>query len=249
MVSRSSIAWTDYGGGDANFVLRGKRLGDCECSPGCANCYARGLRNRNPKAAPDQTTYDLSKLRRLARSRFEPGDEPYRRGLGSRPMCFVCDMGDIAHPNVPDDVITQALDMLGSRPDVDWQVLTKRAGRMAGLLDGSELPPNVWYGVTVENQRAADERLPLLRRVSAVVRFVSVEPMLGPVRLDLAGVHWVIIGGESGPKRRPFDKAWAGDLVAQCRAAGVAVLFKQGSAPEPGRDDLLDGRRVREWPA
>lgn len=245
---RSKIGWTDYSGGVANFVLRGKARGDCECSEGCANCYAQALRNRNPKEAEDTTTFSPDKLRRLLRAGFCEKGRYYRRGPGSRPMVFVVDMGDLFHSAVPDPFIMRALATFTARWDVDWQVLTKRADRLARLWSCAELPPNVWVGVTAENQRRADERLPFLAQVPAAVRFVSVEPMLEPVRLDLAGVHWVICGGESGPGRRPFDKAWAEALREQCEVAGVPFFFKQGAARWPGHDDLLGGERMKQWP-
>jgi protein gp37 len=246
-IPRSTIGWTDYSGGDANFVLRGKAPGECEVSAGCANCYAYALRNRDPKRAADVTTWDAGKLARLARVRL--GGEGLRRGPGARPMCFVVDMGDLFHPRVPEDFIMQALGIMGDRADVDWQVLTKRPERMAALWgDVRPWPGNVWAGVTAETQAMAAARIPHLARVPAPVRFVSVEPMLEPVILDLGGLAWVICGGESGPGRRPFDVAWARGLGDRCDAAGVPFFYKQGSARYPGRDCILDGAERKAWP-
>jgi len=246
-VSRSSIGWTDFSGGDLNFVLRGKKRGDCECSVGCEHCYAYGLRNRNRRQAADVTTYDAGKLTRLGRARFPVDDR--RRGPGSRPMCFVVDMGDLFHPRVPDDFVMQALATMTARCDVDWQVLTKRPARLAALWgDVVPWPSHVWVGVTCETQATARERLPYLREVPATVRYVSAEPLLEPMTLDLTGISWVICGGESGPGRRPFDKAWARDLGGQCAKAGIPFFYKQGTALRPGRDCILDGEEVKQWP-
>jgi protein gp37 len=247
-MKRSDIGWTDYSGGKANFVLRGKAKGDCEHSEGCANCYAWLMRNRNPEETPDYTTFSTDKLQSLARVRPRENRQPYRRGPGSRPMVFVVDMGDLFHEAVPDALVMQALDVFRARSDVDWQILTKRVDRLVSMWGGVVLPFNVWVGVTAENQRRADERLPLLCQVPAAVRFVSVEPMLEPVLLDLTGIAWVICGGESGGHRRSFDKAWAAALWEQCRAAGIPFFFKQGSAGDPGHDDLLGGQRIKQWP-
>jgi len=244
-VERSDIGWTDYSAGDANFVLRGKRRGDCEVSTGCENCYAYRGRNRDPRRTPDYTTYSAAKLTQLRD--WQPEGE-FRRGPDSRPMAFVVDYGDLFHPRVPDSFIRRAFAILSDNIWVDFQILTKRIERAAELLDGVRLPGNVWVGATCESQRWADVRLPYLRKIDAAVRFVSVEPMLEPVRLDLDGVQWVICGGESGPGRRPFDKRWADDLRRQCAAAGVAYFFKQGSAYSQGQDCTLGGREYKAWP-
>lgn len=260
MVPRSRIGWTDFSGGDANFVLRGRAAGDCEVSPGCANCYAGEILRRSG-ATGERTSWSEKKLNRLARAKFEAGDAPFRRGPGSRPLVFVCDMGDLFHEAVPMSFIVAALNVMAARSDVDWQVLTKRAQRMSFVADCYGWPQNVWAGVTAENEAAAVERIQLLRLVGAKVRFVSCEPLLGPVDLSEylpddsiggvefeAWIHWVIVGGESGRKRRAFDVAWARELREQCRASGTAFFFKQGSDLRPGRDDLLDGVSVKEFP-
>jgi protein gp37 len=161
-------------------------------------------------------------------------------------MVFLVDLGDLFHSNVPDGFITAAIDELGKRQDVVWQVLTKRAERMASLL--RDVPENVWIGATAENQEMAERRLPHLLKVGAAVRFLSVEPMLEPMQLDLSGISWVICGGESGPGRRQFESAWAVSLHQQCQAADVPFFFKQGSHRYPGQEDLLDGKTVKQWP-
>ena len=249
---RSSISWCDYSGSDANFVIRGRTAGDCEVSPGCANCYAGAILRRSGQTPEVTTTYP-DKLARLARWKFTSvwDTEPYRRGHGSRPLVFVCDMGDLFHPNVPDTFIEQALDVMAARSDVDWQVLTKRAERMAEIGQALGWPSNVWAMVTVENQKAADERIPYLLQVPARVRGLSCEPLLEPLDLSnwfWCNVSWIIVGGESGPKRRPFDVRWAGTLRHQCERAGVAFFFKQAGGRFPGMDATLDGKTIQEFP-
>jgi protein gp37 len=183
------------------------------------------------------------------------------RGTYNKPLCFVCDTGDLFHEDVPAWFIIEAFEMMAWRKEVDWVVLTKRPERMASVLFGEEghyylgggdYYRNVILGVTAENQDMADERIPWLVNNWEGPRLVCVEPMLGPVDLgDMADkVSWVICGGESGTHRRPFDKLWASELYAECRDAGVPFYFKQGSALRPGQDDLLGIHqvRVREWP-
>lgn len=269
----SAIGWTDFSGNDLNFV--------CGCTPiseGCANCYARAIYKRWGRDHTTVTVHE-DKLRRLARAKF-PEHSP-KRGEGHRPMAFVCDTGDLFHESVPDDFIMHALEVLESRPDVIWQVLTKRPERMREILrtrtSGASLRENVWCGVTAENQRRADERIPILLDTPAAVRFVSVEPMLEAVDLSRympewdhrpeheywraafpdtegkkilvrPGIDWTIVGAESGPSRRPFDVAWAADLYHQCKDAAVPFFGKQDSGLQPGTPLLIDGQIIHEWP-
>lgn len=261
---RSKISYCDYSGGDLNIVL-----GCTPVSAGCANCYARRIYERFGKDFSKVTIYP-EKLARLFRWRPKP---PYRRGPGTRPVAFVCDMSDLFHEAVPDEFIRQAFDVMADRPDVDWLVLTKRAMRMPILLRDWCGAANVWLGVTVENEDNL-WRIEELLKTPAAVRWVSLEPMLGPIDMKpylgrvhvdslgvrprnnwdywRAGLDWVVIGAESGPdrKRRPLKWDWAWDLLDQCRKAGVACFLKQDSGPLPGVP-LLDrqGNEVKEWPS
>jgi len=235
----SPIEWTDFSGGALNFVI-----GCTPVSEGCEHCYARRWGERWGRDFGKVTIY-ADKLAQLSSAQFLP---PFRRS-NHRPMAFVVDLGDLFHSDVPDEFIAEALDIFRLRDNVDWQVLTKRPERMLHLWGNAKLPRNVWVGVTAETQRQADMRLPLLAEIPAAVRFVSVEPMLEPVTLPrMDAIHWVICGGESGPERRPFDKAWAWSLREQSHAVGVLFFFKQGSASKPGQDFLLEGQVVRQWP-
>ena len=263
----SSIGWTDFSGGALNFVMRGKD--DCECSEGCANCYVKALLGERFNILPEHTMFNADNLARLATMRF-PEYSP-KRGAPYKPMAFVSDTGDFFHESIPDGDLWDALDVLAGRTDVIWQILTKRAERMNGVVDEwlcrkglACLPDHIWLGVTAENQRRADERIPALLATPAAVRFVSVEPCLEWIDLNqacwgygllrpsveiqvrqikypIAALDQIIVGGESGPHRRPFDVAWALGLYAQCKDAGVPMFYKQGSALRPGQDDELPG--------
>jgi len=214
------------------------------CTPisaGCANCYARRMAKRlagrygYPQDDPFRVT--------VHEDRFE---EPW---AWKKPrFCFVCSMGDLFHADVCDTAIEIILRRIAESPQHIFCLLTKRPGWMCRLLRHDEPPlPNLWLGVTAENQRTADERIPLLLDTPAAVRFVSVEPMLGAVDLSahLSGLSWCICGAETGPGARRMNLDWARSLRDQCRDASVPFFFKQaGPKGTPIPDDLM----VREWP-
>ena len=140
---------------------------------------------------------------------------------------FVNSMSDLFHDDVPTHFIAQVFDVMLSTPQHTYQVLTKRSQRLLRVCHELEWPPNVWMGVSIENDRYAF-RADHLRAVPAAVRFLSVEPMLGPIpSLDLNGIDWVIVGGESGPGARPIGREWVTDIRDRCRDQGVAFFFKQ----------------------
>ena len=275
-VKPSKISWCDFSGGDLNFVRRGYTPGDCECSPGCENCYNLRIHARFP-FLPEKTMIYADKLEHLIGKRF-PKYSP-KRGAPHKPMCFPCDTGDLFHENVPTDFIIHAFSIMAQRRDVSWLVLTKRPTRMNAVLFGEEgsyyLGGGDWYRnirlmVSVENQQMADERIPELLKHWRGPNGVSVEPMLAAVDLrpwmmdgmphdhhpkykryeyPTGALNWVICGAESGPNRRPFQVEWAEDLYDQCRAANVPYWFKQGSALRPGQNDELPNYgAVKEWP-
>ena len=238
-------------------------------SAGCDRCYAETMSRRlshNSKYA--LATKADGKWSGVVSCHEELLDQPLR---WKKPrMIFVCSMSDLFHSQVPWDFIGKVFDVMMSCPQHTFQVLTKRPGRMAFWADNMaevcrerglpwSWPPNVWAGTSVESQKYAP-RLDCLARVPAQVRFVSVEPMLGPVDLNQwLGLHgnrdtdglsefdapmpepvinWIIVGGESGPGARPMDLVWARDLVGQCQQAGVACFVKQlGSEPMSGLGD------------
>jgi protein gp37 len=158
-------------------------------------------------------------------------------------------MSDLFHENVPAAFITEVFDVMRR---ADWhvfQILTKRHERLAQLAGSLTWPPNVWMGVSIESRRFV-HRADSLRAVPAAVRFVSAEPLLGPLdELDLRGMHWLIAGGESGPGFRPVDVEWIRDLRDRCQTSDVSFFFKQwgGVRPKAG-GRLLDGRTWDEMP-
>jgi protein gp37 len=158
-------------------------------------------------------------------------------------------MSDLFHARVPDEFIQEVFAVMAETPRHKYQLLTKRPKRAARLADKLPWPANVWMGTSVESQDQA-WRVDALREVPAAVRFLSIEPLLGPVRLDLTGIHWVIVGGESGHRARPMDPEWVRDLRNACVDAGVAFFFKQwgGRTPKAG-GRTLDDRTWDQLPA
>jgi protein gp37 len=165
-------------------------------------------------------------------------------------------MSDLFHEDVPEQFIESVLDVMA---EADWhtfQVLTKRSERLAQLAPRLSWPDNVWMGVSVENQRWTC-RVDHLREVPAKVHFLSCEPLLGPLRLDLQAIDWVIVGGESGPHARPMRADWAREIRQQCQEASVPFFFKQwGAHNEAGQrlgkklaGRILDGKTWNELPA
>ena len=158
-------------------------------------------------------------------------------------------MSDLFHERVPDSFVCRVFDVMRRASWHRFQVLTKRSERLAKLACSLDWPPNVWMGVSVESAALA-HRIDDLRRVPAAVRFLSLEPLLGPLPgLDLRGIDWVIVGGESGPGARPLEPSWATDLRDQCRRAGVAFFFKQwGGTNKKRAGRQLEGRTWDELP-
>jgi protein gp37 len=159
-------------------------------------------------------------------------------------------MSDLFHAQVPVPFLRQVFEVMAATPQHTYQVLTKRARRLRRLAGTLDWPSNVWMGVSVEDMQVVD-RVNDLRGVPAAVRFLSCEPLLGPLpAVDLDGIGWVIAGGESGPNARPMKSAWVEDLRDQCAAAGVAFFFKQwgGRTPKAGGREL-GGRTWDQMPA
>jgi protein gp37 len=218
-------------------------------SPGCQNCYAETFSHRF-EGVPGHP-YEQGFAVKLW---------PERLGLPLRwkrpKRIFVNSMSDLFHPLVPDDFIRQVFDVLEKASWHTFMILTKRPERARALASQLPWPKNVWFGVSVENQRYT-ARIDVLRQIPAHVRFLSCEPLLGPLKLDLAGIHWVIVGGESGAGARRMDPDWARDIRDQCTAAGVPFFFKQwGSFNESGQrvgkkraGRLIDGRTWDEFPS
>jgi protein gp37 len=216
--------------------------GCSKVSPGCAHCYAETFaeRWRGVPDHPYQQGFDL----RLWPERLEV---PLR---WRRPrVVFVNSMSDLFHEAIPYEFIAEVFDVMLRAEQHTFQVLTKRHERLAELAPGLPWPSNVWMGVTIENRRFV-HRAEFLREVPAAVRFISAEPLLGPLEgLNLDGIDWLIAGGESGPGHRRIDPTWATDLRDRCVAEGIAFFFKQwgGHRPKSG-GRALAGRHWDEMP-
>jgi protein gp37 len=159
-------------------------------------------------------------------------------------------MSDLFHDRVPEDYVRKVFDVMRRAPQHEFQVLTKRSSRMADVATRLNITTNVWMGVSVENEDYVS-RIDDLRRVAAAVRFLSVEPLLGPIKkLELRDIHWVIVGGESGPGARPMNPAWVRSIRDQCLAKGVRFFFKQwGGVRKKKAGRELDERTWDEMPA
>jgi len=234
MADRSAIEWTE--------ATWNPVTGCNEVSPGCAHCYAKVFaeRWRGVEGHAYEQGFDM----KLWPQRL---DIPLR---WKRPrMVFVNSMSDLFHEDIPFDYIARVFDVMVRAKHHTFQVLTKRHARLAELAPDLPWPENVWVGVSIENRRFV-HRADYLRQVPAEVRFISAEPLLGPLEgLDLADIHWLIAGGESGPKHRPVKEEWIIDLRDRCREEGVSFFFKQWGgfrAKSGGR--LLEGVSHNEMP-
>lgn len=234
MAQVSTIEWTEA---TWNLVT-----GCTKTSLGCKNCYAERMAFR---------------LKAMGQPRYMNGftltlhpdllEEPLRWSKSR--FVFVNSMGDLFHTKVPLWFIRKAFDVMMDAHWHTFQILTKRAGRVENLCEKLSWPNNVWIGVTVENQDYVD-RIKHIRRVPAAVRFLSLEPLLGPIyRLPLDGIDWVIVGGESGPRARPIESEWVRNIRNQCNCEGVAFFFKQwGGHHRAHNGRTLDGRTWDEMP-
>jgi protein gp37 len=230
MAKVSTIEWTE--------MTWNPVTGCTKLSQGCKHCYAERLSERFWGTRPftDVQVHEdrLDQPRRWRRPR----------------TIFVNSMSDLFHEQVPDEFIAHVFEVMRDCPQHTFQILTKRAERLATLAPSLPWPANVWMGVSVEDERVVT-RIDQLRNVPAAVRFLSLEPLIGPLpRLRLGGIDWVIVGGESGPGARPMDPRWVDAILWQCRAAGVAFFFKQwGGVRKAATGRELNGRTYDEYPA
>jgi protein gp37 len=247
MANTTGIEWTQ--------VTWNPITGCDRVSEGCDHCYALVLARR--LKAMGNPRYQIDGVPKTSGPGFgltvhwDKFEEPL--GWTKPRLVFVNSMSDLFHPLVPVEAIERIFLVMEKAHAHTFQVLTKRPGRMASVLSRirPEPIPNVWLGTSVEDQRWAEVRLPALLRTPAAVRFVSCEPLLGPLDLDrwLDSLDWVIVGGESGPRARPMDPEWVRTLRNQCIARGVSFFFKQwgGRTPKAG-GRMLDGRTWDEMP-
>lgn len=244
MADHSGIEWTE--------ATWNPTTGCDRVSPGCENCYALTLAKR---------------LKAMGSEKYQADGDPRTSGPGFKltihpdsldlpktwkhpRVVFVNSMSDLFHPDVPVDFINDVFGVMRDTPQHTYQILTKRSQRLRTLAPDLDWPSNVWMGVSIENEKYRF-RLSHLRTVPAAIRFLSLEPLIGPLpNLNLSGIHWVITGGESGPNARRVELGWIADIRDQCRTAGVPFFFKQwgGRTPKAGGREL-DGRTYDEMPA
>ena len=242
MTTRSRIEWTEH---TWNPVT-----GCSNVSPGCKHCYARVMADR---------------LKAMASPGYENGFEvtlqpnrlsdPLHRL--SPTMYFVNSMSDLFHEQVPFDFVERIFDVVERTTRHRYQILTKRPQRMASFFRRRLVPPNVWLGVSVEDRKHGLPRIDLLREVEVQVRFLSIEPLLEALgSFDLSGIHWVIVGGESGPGARRIHADWVRAVRDQCLVERIPFFFKQWGAwgadgchrSKKANGRLLDGRTWDEFP-
>ncbi len=234
----TSIEWTD--------ATWNPVAGCSIMSAGCTNCYAMRMAAR-------LEAMGLEKYRGLTRKsgarakwtgevRLDPEALPARRRGRSRENIFVNSMSDLFHPAVPVEFIQEVWSVMRATPRHTYQILTKRPDRMAEITRTLPVLPNVWLGTSVEDG-AVIGRLDDLRKVSAAVRFVSFEPLIGSVAAgNLDGIQWAIVGGESGPGARPITPEWVDEIFEMCSEAGAAFFFKQWG----GKNKKAAGRVYRD---
>ncbi len=235
MSTNSAIEWTE--------ATWNPLTGCTKISPGCKHCYAERMAKR---------------LQAMGQANYVNGFQlTLHEHVLTRPlqwkkprMIFVNSMSDLFHDDVPLPFIQQVFAVMREASWHTFQVLTKRATRLAALSDEIDWPANVWMGVSVETQKYT-ARIDQLRQTDAAVKFLSLEPLLGPLpSLNLTDIDWVIVGGESGPHARPVREAWVLDIRDQCQTVGVPFFFKQwGGVRKKRRGRELEGRTHDALPA
>lgn len=238
----TAIAWTDH---TINIAFGCQKI-----SPGCKRCYAEGI----VRKAGDNLWGPNSERRTFGDRYWDQARQwnDAAKAEGRVHRVFSSSMCDVFedHPTITAEREKRLWPTIRKTPWLHWQLLTKRAERMRDNLppDWGTGYPNVWLGVSVESQEYVS-RVEILRTVPVhEVRFISYEPALGPIALDLSGIGWVICGGESGEGFRPMPHEWPRAIMAQCRAANVPFFFKQSAAPRTEMGIKLDGQIVREYP-
>jgi protein gp37 len=243
VANSSSIEWTE--------ATWNPTTGCDRISPGCDHCYALTLAKR---------------LKAMGAAKYQVDGDPRTSGPGfgvqmhdsaveiplhwtTPRVVFVDSMSDLLHARVSNEFIGRVFDVMASTPRHTYQLLTKRPIRLARLAAALPWPENVWVGVSVETNEQA-WRIDMLRQIPAAVRFISAEPLLGRLdKVSLAGIDWLIAGGESGPSARPVDSAWVEDLQSRCSREAVAFFFKQWGGRTPkARGRSLHGRTYDEMP-
>ncbi len=236
----TTIEWTD--------ATWNPVRGCSKISPGCKNCYAERFaeRFRGVPGHPFEQGFDI---------RLVPEKLPEPLRWKTPRKIFVNSMSDLFHESVPDSYILQIAEVMQEAKWHIFQILTKRHDRMARLLSGPlssfATQPHIWWGVSVENRKHGLPRLRRLQKTPVAVRFLSIEPLLEDLgKIDLHGISWVIVGGESGPGARPMQPTWVRSIQSQCNRDGVPFFFKQwGGARKKASGRILDGATYNEFPA
>lgn len=225
----TGIEWTDK--------TWNPTTGCTKVSPGCTHCYAETLTKRFPTNFPQGFKLTVHEERL---------QQPLKWRSPSR--IFVNSMSDLFHEDVPIEFLQKVFDIISQTPHHVYQILTKRHERLLELAEKLTWYDNIWLGVSVESQEYV-KRVDYLRKIPAKVKFLSCEPLLGNLELDLTGIDWVIVGGESGQNHRPMKLEWAENIKNQCENAGVPFFFKQvgGRTPKAG-GNLLNGEVLQQMP-
>lgn len=243
MANKTKIEWTEH--------TWNPTTGCTKISPGCKNCYAEALAKR--LRAMGANGYDNGFKLSIMEARLK---QPLQRKKPT--IYFVNSMSDLFHEGIDNSFLDRVFDVIRKTPHHTYQILTKRAERLPAYFGRRKLPENVWLGVSVEDKKYGVPRIDYLRRINATVRFLSVEPLLEDIgEVDLRKIHWVIVGGESGPKARLMKPEWVENIRIQCEEQGAAFFFKQWggwgadgkkrSKAENGRE--FKGRTWNEMPA
>ncbi len=245
MADASRIEWTE--------ATWNPVAGCSVLSPGCTNCYAMRMAARLDAMGMEKykgtTRKSGGRAKWTGKIKLDPASlelpKKWKRGR----LIFVNSMSDLFHKDVPAEYVARVFKAMAEAPQHTFQVLTKRPERLVELSADLPWPSHVWMGVSVESA-AYTGRIDLLRKSGAKVKFLSLEPLLGPLEgLNLRGIHWVIAGGESGPGCRPVKKEWVRSIRDQCREADVAFHFKQwGGINKKRAGRRLDGRTWDELP-
>ena len=213
MSSQSKIEWTER--------TWNPTTGCTKVSPGCKHCYAETMARRLEAmgAGGYENGFNLA----MHEYRLQ---QPLKRKKPT--VYFVNSMSDLFHEDITDDFLDRVFEVIKQTPQHTYQILTKRSERLPVYFNSRECPQNVWLGVSVEDKKYGVHRIDDLRKVNATIRFLSVEPLLEDIgQVDLADIHWVIVGGESGSCARPMKAEWADNVRKQCESSDVAYFFKQ----------------------
>lgn len=248
MASQSDIEWTE--------ATWNPVAGCAMVSPGCTNCYAQRMAARLEAMGVQKYSGTTRKSggRAVWTGHVAFDEKAMHAPLSwKKPLrIFVNSMSDLFQQPVPVSVIRDIWDVMTSTPKHTYQILTKRPERMQSVLSEEGFPvlKNVWLGTSIESQEFID-RIDVLRRTPAHVRFISFEPLLGPIAdIDLSDIHWAIVGGESGPKARPIDPRWVAEIRDLCAEQNVAFFFKQwGGTRKKSTGRILHGRTWDEYPS